>query len=1748
MKKILTFLLTALLAFSVGWATTASVTFSDLYSATTNIDGVTITVDDNVSLVFDKAQGNTPPSYYTGGTSVRMYAKNTLTVNCTQTITSIVITFGSSDGSNAITTDVGTYSNGTWSGSSNSVVFTEGGSSGNRRIAAISVTYDSSTPPTQVATIAAAEGLAANNNNFEFTGNAVVTYQNGNNLWIRDTSGSGLIYGSGVGPFTNGDVLTAGWTATNTTSTQGVPQFESPSGVASSTNSGTEAPEALTTLSTADVNKYASISNITITRSNGSNYYYEVNGNEYCVRDHFGLVTLILGKTYDVIGVVSIYNNAPQLYLISATVVISSDPSIFLSPTSLTISDSGTNNTFTVEASNLVNNEQGNVGVSASSNEFGLSFSSNTNQIESWGFRRDNNGEVNGTVAVNYTGRALSASTTVTASTQGDSKAVTVTYVPDLYIVTDYGHNTDNGYSSNGWDFANGISMTNNNGIYTATFTADLANTYIVFARKLGESDPWNTRYLLGPNSDGNWWLPADGNGNGSIDVDHSNCIKIQEAGTYIITIDATGSTVTFTITKETASDGDFVLVTDAGQLVAGNEVIIVNSGEAGAAKAMSTTQNSNNRGETDVTVAATKKVSATETTQIFTLEGDDNGWYFKTVNGETSGYIYAASSSKNWLRTEETADDNAKALIGIDQIDHAATIVFQGTYSHNRLRYNGNDHLFSCYESSSNQADVFIYQREPSTEPSITVTPASLELVIPPGELTQSGSVTITESNTSGLMRFSIGGNVGTLFSGTLRENTLTITYSGAATQDHPDVATVTLTKGTASTSFQVTGYKLPITLSITPEDGYTFFGDKVHGFIESNVSEAQIQYSFDGENWVNYYNGFTTPEVSAVNRTVTVYARTTYLGETATAQATYTRIEAGSTLYTKVTSADQIQDGLRYIIVFEGNNNAHVQALHGITTGGTGVNVSWETQDSVVEIAGTDVIMFTLHGDASALTLSSNRGYLNPNAPGLTFGPEGTEWSVESYDGGYVLKYGDYMMRWNSAASENGGRFRIYKQNSSGNYSGEPVYLYVQSEGGLALPTFDPPSGIYHESQEVTLDCATEDVIIYYTINGGPTKFYDGPFTVTLDEKHPSATVEAWSYKDEKSSEHVAAFYTFKSDKVYSIQEFLNLDDGDEVYFMNSVVVLFDYSQDCGNGNGQEYIWVQDRTGYLQLVIAPQFDNDSVADPWYCEEYNQFVPKYENGDVIPPGFKVKKGYYPVGEYYQGYYYEKQYSQGQCYEWHDTFQETELQTLADPYQLTLNRLMSEPNYYHNRYLFIKKMKISDIDGLNFKVAADFDGDGIAEHQGGDFVMGYNMFNDPAWKNKWGETIGVTLPTDDRFYNVSFILQKLQDGYKILPIEFTPWEETNLTLQDLAEKGEIGHDYTISNQLLVSTVTWDADRNSFAIFAKDDNLYWNRTEPLDDQKSYMINYLGTDVTNPTTFFFNKYAQEDYDQSNWVEILIPTNVTSKSGDQVNAYVQTLGELEELYEGYILQAGTVTGTYIDALNPTIQMTTLPDVELESRHVPNVYCTANFLMENLKNGALGVDGDYYFMMNPKPHEKCKVVWCYYDKTNGNYFVIPAREGDTINGHGFHGSFKANLSLCQDDRIYIYYDRIGHWIKESDDPDFNGQQFLYNFDAIVRKNPDYDWTHVNGAPRRIRPGIGDFEDPPAYIVYPLIKNLDMLEGAVSVKEVLGNKTIESVHYYNMMGMESKTPFEGINIVVTRYTDGSTSTRKVMK
>ena len=49
-------------------------------------------------------------------------------------------------------------------------------------------------------------------------------------------------------------------------------------------------------------------------------------------------------------------------------------------------------------------------------------------------------------------------------------------------------------------------------------------------------------------------------------------------------------------------------------------------------------------------------------------------------------------------------------------------------------------------------------------------------------------------------------------------------------------------------------------------------------------------------------------------------------------------------------------------------------------------------------------------------------------------------------------------------------------------------------------------------------------------------------------------------------------------------------------------------------------------------------------------------------------------------------------------------------------------------------------------------------------------------------------------------------------------------------------------------------------------------------------------------------------------------------------------------------------------------------------------------------------------------------------------------------------------------------------------------------------------------------------------------------------VEQIVGDKQIARVRYINVAGQESETPFDGVNIVVTTYTDGTSSTVKVMK
>ena len=202
---------------------------------------------------------------------------------------------------------------------------------------------------------------------------------------------------------------------------------------------------------------------------------------------------------------------------------------------------------------------------------------------------------------------------------------------------------------------------------------------------------------------------PADLSG-GKLDITVTT-----ENGTYEKSIDLTGKTLKFEsgkISKFTVngftkkeSNEVYTLVTDASTLKIGDKIIIA---AATADFAISTTQNKSNRGQAAVTKTNNTIVNPATNVQLFTLEAGTKVGTYAFNTG--SGYIYAASSSNNQLKTQQTNNDNGSWKISCTA-EGVATITAQGNNTRNLLKYNSNTttgKVFSCY--SSGQSDVAIY------------------------------------------------------------------------------------------------------------------------------------------------------------------------------------------------------------------------------------------------------------------------------------------------------------------------------------------------------------------------------------------------------------------------------------------------------------------------------------------------------------------------------------------------------------------------------------------------------------------------------------------------------------------------------------------------------------------------------------------------------------------------------------------------------------------------------------------------------------------------------------------------------------------------------------------------------------------------------------------------------------------------------------------------------------------------------
>ncbi len=191
----------------------------------------------------------------------------------------------------------------------------------------------------------------------------------------------------------------------------------------------------------------------------------------------------------------------------------------------------------------------------------------------------------------------------------------------------------------------------------------------------------------------------------------------------------------------------EYHLVTSTNQLVAGRTYLIVNTS---AEKALGTTQNNNNRAAASVTISSNTISNIGNDVCELTLGGSTGAWTFFDANwGDNGGYLYAASSSNNYLKTQAT--NNANGEWSISFSNSIATITAQGSNTHNLLKYNNQSDLFSCYTSGQLDVSIFIRSEEFDHTESETIAhlfPFDKHTVYSGATLTVTGTATCTEAS----------------------------------------------------------------------------------------------------------------------------------------------------------------------------------------------------------------------------------------------------------------------------------------------------------------------------------------------------------------------------------------------------------------------------------------------------------------------------------------------------------------------------------------------------------------------------------------------------------------------------------------------------------------------------------------------------------------------------------------------------------------------------------------------------------------------------------------------------------------------------------------------------------------------------------------------------------------------------------------------------------------------------------------
>ena len=447
----------------------------------------------------------------------------------------------------------------------------------------------------------------------------------------------------------------------------------------------------------------------------------------------------------------------------------------------------------------------------------------------------------------------------------------------------------------------------------------------------------------------------------------------------------------------------------------------------------------------------------------------------------------------------------------------------------------------------------------------------------------------------------------------------------------------------------------------------------------------------------------------------------------------------------------------------------------------------------------------------------------------------------------------------------------------------------------------------------------------------------------------------------------------------------------------------------------------------------------------------------------------------------------------------------------------------------------------SEAAGWTFNNSNDY----IAWYSGNSLVTRTEENNDSKWiiNNDYSisnfETTARKLQYNYNNGNPRFACytstQKLAVLYVQKPVVTpTGFTGTLKDVEDPANEVAVGTPVSITDELVG---TWASGN---LLWAKDQSQQPNDVRPACQEGQ--IDYLRVPMHYVVNGETEEYYWQDkaWDESNWI-VLDFSKVSNREDETINSFV-----------GKRLTG--VKGIYADNVNYAIELSEAPAIGTSAGDYPgyseqnypkpdrigydwdyNTYFPANFFISNQnkadQNGS--IEGfvthdihdtehpqstvDLYFM-NPKIQEVAR-IWGAW---NGSGFAVYTDESHSHYNPSIDGVVNA---------VWTYNvngDQSSHLVENE----------AYCFHAVVCKP---------ASGRRAAAEASTSDASSDYVIYPL-DFVSAETNVTAVEETRVAKAVQSVRYYNVMGMENAQPFDGLNIIVTRYTDGTSSAVKVIR